>query len=255
MAQGRYGGWVLDSEGRFVRFGSERRVQPISTTVSSPVAVDAAIVDWDTSLDSDDMKYAAALRTLFLGQAGSGRDIDLLAHRAVEFGSSTVVSELAGSEAWAGALLTTMYRDVLGRAPDPGGLRFWLDRLENGMLTQQVGAQFYSSPEYVEAAGSTDVWLRRLYRALLEREPDAPGLAYWKNRLAQGTSPYEVTASFYSSPESRNRRVVGLYQQILGRAPDAPGQAFWADQLNRIDDIRLAVELATSGEYYDRVTN
>ncbi len=255
VAQGRYGGWVLDSEGRYVRFGSERRIQPISTTVGSPLAVDAAVVDWDTSLDSDDMRYAAALRTLFLGQAGSGRDIDQLAHRAVELGPPTVVSELAGSEAWAGALLTKMYQDVLGRAPDPGGMRFWLDRLKNGMLTQQVGAQFYSSPEYVDAAGSTDAWLRQLYRALLERQPDGAGLAYWKDRLARGTSPYEVTASFYSSPESRNRRVVGLYREILGRAPDSGGQTFWADQLNRIDDIRLAVELATSGEYYDRVTN
>ena len=129
VTQGRYGGWVLDSEGRYVRFGSERRIQPISTTVGSPLAVDAAIVDWDTSLDSDDMRYAAALRTLFLGSGWSGRDIDLLAHRAVEFGPPTVVSELAGSEAWAGACSTTMYRDVLGRDPDPGGMRFWLDRL------------------------------------------------------------------------------------------------------------------------------
>lgn len=254
VTQGRYGGWVLDSEGRFVRFGSERRIQPISTTVGSPLAVDAAVVDWDTSLDSEDMRYAAALRTLFLGQAGNGRDIDLLAHRAVELGPPTVVAELAGSEAWAGALLAKMYRDVLGRDPDADGLRFWLDRLDNGMLTQQVGAQFYSSPEYVDAAGSTEEWLRQLYRALLERQSDTSGLAYWKDRLARGISPYEVTASFYSSPESRNRRVVGLYQQILGRDPDPEGRAFWADRLISIDDIRLAVELATSGEYYDRVT-
>jgi hypothetical protein len=254
VAQGSYGGWVLDSEGRYVRFGDERRIQPISTTVGSPLAVDAAIVGWDTSLDADDMRYAAALRELFLGAAGDGREVDRLAHRALEFGSPTVVSELAGSEEWAGAVITEMYRDVLGRDPDPSGLAFWLDRLANGARTQDVGAQFYSSPEYVEASGSTDGWLGRLYRALLDREPDSSGLAYWRNRLAARTSPYEVTSLFYSSPESRDGRVDDLYRQILGRAPEPGGQAFWADQLMQIDDIRLAVELATSGEYYDRVT-
>lgn len=254
VAQGKYGGWVLDSEGRYIRFGAERRIQPISTTIGSPTAVDAAVVDWDTSLDADDMRYAAALRDLFLGVAGSGRDIDLLAHRAVELGSATVVAELAGSPEWAGVVITAMYQDVLGRPPDPSGLQFWLDRLADGARTQDIGAQFYSSPEYVDDAGSTDAWLGQLYRALLDRPPDSSGIEYWRDRMAAGTSPYEVTSSFYSSPESRTGRVEALYERILGRAPEAGGQAFWADQLNQIDDIRLAVELATSGEYYDRVT-
>ena len=254
VAQGEHGGWVLDSEGRYVRFGDERRIQPISTTVGSPTAIDAAIVDWDTSLDADDMQYAAALRELFLGSGGDGRANDLLAHRAVELGSATVVSELAGSPEWAGVVITEMYQDVLGRAPDTSGLQFWLDRLSDGARTQDIGAQFYSSPEYVEAAGSTNAWLGQLYRALLDREPDDSGIQYWRDQMAAGMSPFEVTALFYSSPESRNGRVENLYQRILGRAPEDGGKAFWADQLNQIDDIRLAVELATSGEYYDRVT-
>lgn len=254
VAQGSHGGWILDSEGRLVRFGVERRIQPISTTVGSPLAVDVAIVDWDTSLDSEDMRYAAAVRTLFLGSAGDGRDIDLVAHRAIEFGAPTVVSELASSEAWAGSVLGDMYRDVLGRDPDSEGLRFWLDRLAAGWRTQDIGAQFYASPEYVEASGSSEQWLRRLYGALLDRRADDVGLRYWLDRMAAGTQPYEVTASFYSSPESRNGRVIALYQQILERQPEPGGQAFWADQLHVIDDIRLAVELATSSEYYDLVT-
>lgn len=253
-AQGEYGGWVLDSEGRFIRFGDERRIQPISTTVGSPTAVDAAVVAWDTSLEADDMRYAAALRELFLGASGDGRAIDLLAHRAVEVGSATVVSELAGSPEWAGVVITQMYLDVLGRAPDSSGLQFWLDRLSDGARTQDIGAQFYSSPEYVDEAGSTNAWLGQLYRALLEREPDSSGIQYWRDQMAGGMSPFEVTSLFYSSPESRNGRVEALYRQILGRDPEAGGQEFWANQLYQIDDIRLAVELATSGEYYDRVT-
>jgi len=254
VAQGEHGGWILDSEGRYVRFGDERRIQPISTTVGSPTAIDAAIVAWDTSLDAEDMRYAASLRELFLGASGDGRAIDLLAHRAVEVGSATVVGELAGSREWAGAVITQMYLDVLGRAPDAGGLQFWLDRLGDGARTQDIGAQFYSSPEYVERAGSTNAWLGKLYRALLDREPDASGIQYWRDQIAGGMSPFEVTSLFYSSPESRNGRVADLYRRILGRPPEAGGQEFWADQLNQIDDIRLAVELATSGEYYDRVT-
>lgn len=254
VAQGDYGGWVLDREGRYIRFGDERRIQPISTTVGSPTAIDGGIVGWNTSLDAEDMRYAAALRALFLGTPGSGRQIDHLAHRAVELGPPTVVSELAGSREWAGVVITEMYQDVLGRAPDAGGLQFWLDRLADGARTQDIGAQFYSSPEYVEASGSTDAWLGRLYRALLDREPDASGLAYWRAQMDAGMLPYQVTAFFYSSAESREGRVESLYRRILGREPEAGGLEFWAEQLHQIDDIRLAVELATSGEYYERVT-
>lgn len=255
LTGGIYGGWVVDSEGRFVRFGDERRIQPISTTVGTPTAVDAAVIGWQLGTADADMKYAAALTSLFLGSSATARISDHVAFRAVELGPPKVVAELAQSPEWAGALLAKMYNDVLGRDPDAQGEAYWLDQLRRGLRTQDLGALFYASPEYVEQAGSTDAWLRQLYRALLHREPDAAGFDYWKSRLAGGMTPPAVTALFYQSPESRQDRVTALYQQILRRNPESAGLGFWANRLFTIDDIRLAVELAVSAEYYNLVTD
>jgi mucin-2 len=44
--------------------------------------------------------------------------------------------------------LTGLYEQVLRRAPDEGGLNFWLDALNQGYSPEDVERQFYSSPEY-----------------------------------------------------------------------------------------------------------
>ncbi len=252
---GEYGGWILDAEGRYIRFGQERRAGALSTTVGVPTAFDAAVIGWDYGADVDDVKYADALLTNFLGRDALAVEADHYGARLDEESTAIIVEELATSDAWAGAILREMYRDVLGRDPDPDGSRFWLAQLRNGFRTQDLGAAFYGSPEYFESSGSTRGYVRRLYRELLGREPDAQGLASWVEAIESGRlSLTGVTLGFYQSPESKERRVRGLYQEFLGRAPDPEGLVFWSDQLDRIDDIRLAMELAGSEEYYDRVT-
>ncbi|MGH1503721.1 MAG: DUF4214 domain-containing protein [Acidimicrobiales bacterium] len=249
------GGWVLDSEGQLHAFGRPRQIQPVSTTVGTGTIVDGALW-WELPNDlgeTDDSKYVAAVLELFLGRSPSLRELDELAWDIDYRSRAQVVDELANSPEWAGVILDDIYLDVLGRTPDASGQAYWLDRLQNGMRTQELGAEFYASPEYVAAAGSTDAWLTEIYDALLHRRPDAQGLAYWRARLAEGTTPIEVTTGFYNSIESRSDRVARLYDRVLGRAPDAEGLAFWAERLLVTDDdIALARNLAISGEFYDR---
>jgi len=160
---------------------------------------------------------------------------------------------LAYSPEYSGVLLDDLYQRVLGRPADADGKRYWLGVLASGTRIEDVGALFYGSEEYVDAAGSLESYIGLLYENLLHRDPEAGGLAYWTRMLRTGAAtPTEVARGFYASRESRLDRVARLYERFLGRRPDAAGQAHWADQLLRTDDIVLAVELTLSDEYYAR---
>ena len=251
---GDYGGWVLDTEGRFVRFGDERRANPFSSTVGSPDIVDVALTGWYYGEDTDDVRFAAALLELFLGETPSPALADHYGFLVDESTTGEIINELSQSESWAGKLIDEMYLDVLGRLPDAEGRGYWLDEIRSGLRTQDLGALFYGSAEYVDGSGSTGDYITRLYQELLGRPPDGSGRSFWVAKLDSGSlTPPEVTIGFYQSPESRSSRVLGLYDQILGRSPDTAGHEYWTDQLLVIDDIALAQELAASQEFYDIV--
>lgn len=251
------GGWVLDSEGRLYFFGRERNVQPLTTTVGNPSIVDAGLW-WHLPSDLVETKGAAytdALIRLFFGRSPSLEELDEWTWVIERTNRDDVVTEFANSEEWAGAIVDDIYIDVLGRPPDPAGRTYWVERLNDGLRTQDLGALFYSSPEYVQAAGSSTAYVTQLYRALLHREPDAEGLNHWVTRLDSGQAvPGDIASGFYQSVESRNDRVTRLYDAILLRGPDTDGRDFWAERLLFEDDIALAVNLAVSSEFRDRVT-
>lgn len=248
------GGWVVDSEGRILSFGRPRHVQPNSTTVGAPVVADATL--WwhlpSDLADTDDGVYTAAVVELFLRRPGSLAELDRWMWETDYRSRNEAVDQLARSPEWAGVIIDEIYLDVLGRAPDPEGQAYWVEQLSLGLRTQDLGALFYGSPEYVAAAGSNEAYVRRLYRALLDREPDSAGLEFWVGRLDAGTDPLDISSGFYQSLESRLDRVDRLYGQVLDRESDSGGRLYWADQLLIEDDIALARNLAVSDEFYLR---
>lgn len=252
------GGWVLDSEGRLHSFGQPRDVQPLTTTVGNPTIVDAGLW-WHLPTDlaeTEDGAYTEGLMELFLGRSGSLTELDYWGWQIHYLSRAEVAEGFANSDEWAGVIVQDIYVDVLGRPPEPEGREFWVQRLRDGVRTQDLGASFYSTPEYVEAAGSNVEYVRRLYRALLHREADDVGLEFWVSRLDAGTAtPGDIASGFYQSVESRNDRVTRLYRRILGRSPDVEGRDFWAGRLLVEDDIALAVDLAVSDEFYERLTS
>ena len=44
--------------------------------------------------------------------------------------------------------VTVLYRVLLGRQPEPGGLAFWVGQLAGGATTAQVSAAIQTSPEF-----------------------------------------------------------------------------------------------------------
>lgn len=149
--------------------------------------------------------------------------------------------------------VTLLYANVLNRAPDNGGLSYWVSALDAGTMTRpEVVVGFSESVEFRKAtaaevltlsrAGYQADWLDdvyRLYQATLDRAPDRVGLEAWTKALSMGQSFETVVNGFVHSGEFQARYgalddgafVTLLYENVLDRAPDDAGLSAWTTQL------------------------
>ncbi len=93
--------------------------------------------------------------------------------------------------------VTALYTRVLGRAPDPDGLNYWVQRAAS-YGRYDVAASFYQTPEALYGRVSV------LYESLLGRLPDPGGAQYWAGRLA-AEGDIAVAAALAGSPEYYDR--------------------------------------------------
>jgi hypothetical protein len=93
------------------------------------------------------------------------------------------------------AFVNALYQDVLNRAPDSGGLNFWVGVLNNGVPQPLVVQGFWNSAEHrtLEVEG--------YYNTFLHRPADPLGLATWVAQLEAGMSETQVLLAILSSPE------------------------------------------------------
>lgn len=100
----------------------------------------------------------------------------------------------------------------------------------------------------------------RLYQASLDRKPDAEGLMFWADHLANGTSLAEVAGDLLGSQEFANANGTSsaltdaafidlMYGNVLGRTADLDGYAFWrAQQENQLSQAEILVAFSESAE-------
>jgi len=168
--------------------------------------------------------------------------------------------------------VTRLYQNVLGRAPDAGGLESWLRSLNAGASRAEVMLGFSESGEFrnntsldVDAFMTSrfsnehqgDVY--RLYKATLNREPDSGGFVNWMNLLdTEATNLETVAQGFINSSEfqktygslDNTQFATMLYRNVLGREPDQGGLAGWVDALNRgASRAAVVVGFSRSGEF------
>src|SRR5205823_10061454 len=93
-----------------------------------------------------------------------------------------------------------------------------------------------------------------LYRAVLDRDPDASGLANWTSRLNSGTlSRLQVVQGIRNSIEHFSQEVTDFYFTFLGRAPDATGLQGWVHGLqNGLTEEQMAFYFLDSPEYLSK---
>lgn len=114
--------------------------------------------------------------------------------------------------------LTGLYQDLLGRAPDQGGLGAWSQSLALGTSRVTIAQGFVQSHEGL-GRQVIDV-----YERLLSRLPEAQGARAWVNGLEHGMTFEQLTAGVASSTEYYNLQL-GATVPIKGVAPADDG--YW----------------------------
>jgi hypothetical protein len=72
------------------------------------------------------------------------------------------------------AFISGLYHDILGRAPDAEGLRFWEEYPDENLVAAfKVEAQ--------KELEGRKYFIRGLYHGVLDREPDEEGFAFWQS--------------------------------------------------------------------------
>jgi triacylglycerol lipase len=166
---------------------------------------------------------------------------------------SALPDALANSDEWLGKVVTDLYQMSLERDPSPEDETYWGTQLESGVKVNTVGASIFGSLEFFtnKASSSNTTYVQQLYARILDRTGSTGDVSYWVSQIPIITRG-GVASRFFGTPESRGIRVEALYQDVLGRAADAPGKAFWVDELEDINDIQVAVELASLSEFRTR---
>lgn len=158
------------------------------------------------------------------------------------------------------------YEDILGRRPDPQGLRLYRTNvIDRGWTERQVRDALRKSPEFRGGtSASADSIVRHAYREVLGRDPDASGLREYRNQIEEhGWDEHDVAAALRNSPEYRQKNSVSdaearaivrrAYQSVLGRDPD-PGAEGFVTRVRRDHwtEREVARELRNSDEYRNK---
>ncbi len=156
-----------------------------------------------------------------------------------------------------GAFVTQQYDDMTASTPSTPDLNRWKAALSAGTKTK--GDLIDELRRSTDNTANVDP-AARLYRAFLQRIPDAGGLKFWVTRRRNGSWPLtKIAQTFATSNEfttkygalSNEEFVTRIYTDVLGRAADPGGVAFWTAQLDqhKRDRGSVMVGFSESNEY------
>jgi Ca2+-binding RTX toxin-like protein len=123
-----------------------------------------------------------------------------------------------------------LYIATLDRGPDDGGWTSWTTARDGGQSLDSIAAGFVNSAEFQTKYGAltNSAFVTQLYRNVLDREPDAGGLAANVNALNSGSitrtqivTGFSESAEFQTgtSPALHAGQIYRLYGATLARAP------------------------------------
>lgn len=123
--------------------------------------------------------------------------------------------------------------DNVDDAADPygSGMGHWLKDLATGQSRDDVASNIRRSDEFSDQASE---YLSGLYENILERDPDAEGMEYWKQSLIDGTQTRtDVENNFNISDE---KWLGDIYKDELGRNLGEDGRKYWLDDLKGLNE-------------------
>jgi len=151
-----------------------------------------------------------------------------------------------------------LYKAMMNRNADSGGLTYWKNCLESGVSRKGVFAGFVNSTEfqslcktYGVTAGSfksddlldknpnVTIFVTRMYTKCLERSAEDQGRRYWVDMiLNKGYRGGDLAKGFFFSDEFRAKNlsneefVKRAYRTLLDREADTAGLNYWKNRLS-----------------------
>lgn len=128
-----------------------------------------------------------------------------------------------------------VYQDVLGREPDPEGLRTWVG------IVNSTGKRSVTSDAVLSSVEYRFNRIGQAYAEILGRGTDPSGVDLWLRLTGNGTLRIdEVTLVFMESDEYFARVggtnaafITAVYERYLGRAPGLDEIAYWEPLVDR----------------------
>lgn len=138
---------------------------------------------------------------IFMDKKDGTTHNDFINVERIRFDNGTLAVDINGNAGQA----YRIYQAAFDRTPDSGGLKYWINQLDNGASLSEVGWGFIQSQEFRSVYGSNPSnydLVSRLYQNVLNRQGEASGMNYWVGQLDRGVSKAYVLASFAESPEN-----------------------------------------------------
>jgi len=153
------------------------------------------------------------------GRAGAPEGTDrLFGMERLLFGDGALALDLTGAAGQA----YRIYRAAFDRTPDEAGLGFWIDSLDRGVSLKTAAAGFIASQEFIDlygaAPGNAEI-VTRLYRNILDREPEQAGYDYWFEILDSGRASLADVLAFFSESAENVDAVAQLIGQGIAYQP------------------------------------
>ena len=144
--------------------------------------------------------------------------------------------------------LAELYTTFFNRAPDAGGLAYWVDNITTGKLTlTQVAKNWMTQqPEGLTSFPATLTnaqFVDKIYTNILGRTSDASGAQYWLTQLQSGAVTRDSFALSVVNGAKANTSAQGQLDTALINNKATVGVAFAAKGLN---DTTLAAKVLTS---------
>src|SRR5262249_21607160 len=165
------------------------------------------------------------------------------------------------------AFVIKVYKDLLGRFPDPGGLAGWSSVLDQGVAPSQVVLQIENAPGHEYYAKLVQSFYQ-LYLKRSEGPSDGTSAAGFVNFLAAGGSVAQLRAMFTASPEYFSTRGGGtnsgfinaLYLDAFGtpnRFPSDPGASAFKQALDNgtLTRAQVSADIFNSTEFHVDLLN
>ena len=190
-------------------------------------------IDGGSGIDAAIYSGAVATHTVAIGNNGAVTVADKTPNRdgtdtltnieRLQFTDTTIALDIGANQtAGSGYML---YKAAFNRTPDTGGLGYWINKMDTGMSYSDVANNFVNSAEFKTAFGgsnpSVNTLVTKLYNNVLNRAPDAGGLAFWQEKLTTGWSTADVLGYFSTSAENVTNVTPLIangiqYQQFVG---------------------------------------